>query len=205
MLILIGTVPTVYALNHAVDASHTPAFTQMSQQIDSVFARSSGSQAEPEDPRAAVAMYPTFHSLKSNTMVAVRALSRDIAQSVAGYGSVAQIPGESMANVRNDMYLVSEALRSMDRHGAPSFALEDRNTLLAYKATLDRATKFIPTWVKTAIAFAFGLGTMIGWKRIVITVGEKIGKAHLTYGQGACAELVAMGTIGAADVSWIAG
>ncbi len=200
MLILIGTVPTVYALNHAVDATHTPAFIQTSQQIESVFARYAGSQAEPGDSRIAVATYLRSHSLKSDTMAAVRALSRDIAQSVAGYGSVAQIPGESMANVRNDMYLVSEALRSMDRYGAPSFALEDRNTLLAYKATLDRATKFIPTWVKVAIAFALGLGTMIGWKRIVITVGEKIGKAHLTYGQGACAELVAMGTIGAADV-----
>ena len=41
---------------------------------------------------------------------------------------------------------------------------------------------------------------MIGWRRIVVTVGEKIGKAHLTYGQGTCAEMVAMGTIGAADM-----
>jgi inorganic phosphate transporter, PiT family len=53
-------------------------------------------------------------------------------------------------------------------------------------------------WVK--IAVALGLGTMIGWRRIVVTVGEKIGKSHLTYAQGASAELVAMGTIGAADV-----
>ena len=53
------------------------------------------------------------------------------------------------------------------------------------------ATKFIPTWVKVAVAIALGLGTMVGWKRIVVTVGEKIGKTHLTYGQGASAELVA--------------
>src|SRR3569623_1917778 len=60
-------------------------------------------------------------------------------------------------------------------------------------------TTFIPVWVKVAVALALGLGTMIGWKRIVVTVGEKIGKSHLTYGQGASAELVAMGTILAAD------
>jgi PiT family inorganic phosphate transporter len=53
--------------------------------------------------------------------------------------------------------------------------------------------------VKVAVALALGLGTMVGWKRIVVTVGEKIGKSHLTYGQGAAAELVAMGTIFAAD------
>ena len=49
------------------------------------------------------------------------------------------------------------------------------------------------------VALALGLGTMIGWKRIVVTVGEKIGKTHLTYGQGAAAEIVAMATIVAAD------
>ena len=54
--------------------------------------------------------------------------------------------------------------------------------------------------MKVAVALALGLGTMIGWKRIVVTVGEKIGKAHLTYAQGACAELVAFGTIEAADM-----
>jgi len=55
-------------------------------------------------------------------------------------------------------------------------------------------------WVKIAVSLALGLGTMIGWKRIVVTVGEKIGKAHLTYAQGASAELVAFGTIEAADL-----
>ena len=64
---------------------------------------------------------------------------------------------------------------------------------------IDKATKFIPTWVKVAVALALGLGTMVGWKRIVVTVGEKIGKEHLTYAQGASAGLVAMGTIFAAD------
>jgi PiT family inorganic phosphate transporter len=69
----------------------------------------------------------------------------------------------------------------------------------ALKGRMDKVTKFIPTWVKVAVALALGLGTMIGWKRIVVTVGEKIGKEHLTYAQGASAELVAMVTILAAD------
>jgi inorganic phosphate transporter, PiT family len=64
---------------------------------------------------------------------------------------------------------------------------------------VDRLTNYIPNWVKYAVALSLGLGTMIGYKRIVVTVGEKIGKSHLTYAQGASAELVAMGTILAAD------
>ena len=70
----------------------------------------------------------------------------------------------------------------------------------AYRTELDAATRFIPVWVKVSVAIALGLGTMVGWKRIVVTVGEKIGKSHLTYAQGASAELVAAVTIAAADM-----
>ena len=72
--------------------------------------------------------------------------------------------------------------------------------LAEFKKEIDSSTKFIPLWVKVAVAIALGLGTMVGWKRIVRTVGEKIGKTHLTYAQGASAEVVAMITIGAADM-----
>jgi phosphate/sulfate permease len=57
-------------------------------------------------------------------------------------------------------------------------------------------TDYSPKWVIILIAASLGLGTMIGWKRIVKTIGEKIGKEHLTYAQGASAELVAATTIG---------
>jgi inorganic phosphate transporter, PiT family len=89
----------------------------------------------------------------------------------------------------------------MQKKKNPAFSAADAKVLANYKKHLDKTTKFIPGWVKLAVALALalGLGTMVGWKRIVITVGEKIGKSHLTYGQGAAAELVAMGTILAAD------
>lgn len=75
----------------------------------------------------------------------------------------------------------------------------DLAAVRTYHQAVDNATKFIPLWVKVAVALALGLGTMVGWRRIVITVGERIGKTHLTYGQGAAAEVVTMATIGAAD------
>jgi PiT family inorganic phosphate transporter len=98
------------------------------------------------------------------------------------------------------MYLTSEAIRFLMKDKENDLNKEEIATLNAYKGSLDQATKFIPTWVKVAVAIALGLGTMIGWKRIVVTVGEKIGKTHLTYAQGACAEITAAATIAAADV-----
>jgi inorganic phosphate transporter, PiT family len=77
------------------------------------------------------------------------------------------------------------------------FLSQDVATLNTYKKSLDNATKFIPGWVK--IVVALGLGTMVGWKRIVVTVGEKIGKTHLTFARGACAEITAAATIATAD------
>src|SRR3984893_318111 len=100
---------------------------------------------------------------------------------------------------RNDMYLTSEALRLLVKDKESELSADDIAALNTYKKALDSTTKVIPTWVKVAVAIALGRGTMVGWKRIVITVGEKIGKEHLTYGQGAAAELVAMTMIGAAD------
>jgi PiT family inorganic phosphate transporter len=105
-----------------------------------------------------------------------------------------------VGNVRNDMYLASETIRFLGKDSAVKFDADTKANLAAFKRQIDDATKFIPLWVKVAVAIALGLGTMVGWKRIVVTVGEKIGKTHLTYGQGASAELVAMMTIGAADV-----
>jgi PiT family inorganic phosphate transporter len=97
------------------------------------------------------------------------------------------------------MYVASEAIRLMQKNNTPGFSAEENAVLKNYKSQVDKATKFIPGWVKVAVALALGLGTMVGWKRIVITVGERIGKQHLSYAQGASAELVAMATIYAAD------
>jgi len=103
-------------------------------------------------------------------------------------------------NYRNDMYLVGEAIRLMLKSNVAKISATDAAVLSNYKSRhIDTATRFIPLWVKVAVALALGLGTMVGWKRIVVTVGEKIGKNHLTYAQGAAAEITAMFTIGAAD------
>jgi inorganic phosphate transporter, PiT family len=150
-------------------------------------------------PFAAVTKYISSHEINGGTYPSLAALVRDIANQVEGYGSLAKIPATDVGNTRNDMYLASEAVRLLAKDKAAELSAPELAKLGAYKTELDASTKFIPLWVKIAVAVALGLGTMIGWKRIVVTVGEKIGKTHLTYAQGAAAELVAMGTILAAD------
>jgi PiT family inorganic phosphate transporter len=129
----------------------------------------------------------------------MRQLIADIGNETALFGDLSKVPNDRVRNFRNDMYLTSEALRLIQAKGQAKFSGPDAAVLANYKKHVDLATRFIPIWVKVAVAMALGLGTMVGWKRIVVTVGEKIGKDHLTYAQGAAAEITAMFTIGAAD------
>jgi|BarGraIncu00222A_1022003.scaffolds.fasta_scaffold31551_1 PiT family inorganic phosphate transporter len=199
MLILIGTVPTAYALNRSMPESQIASFIEHSHAASKVVDAKAAGYDVLGDPRPAVTSYITTHEINEGTFPSLAALIRDIADQVQQYGSIAKIPAAKAGNTRNDMYLASEAIRVLQKDKASDLTKEDIATLAAYKKNLDSATKFIPDWVKISVAIALGLGTMIGWKRIVVTVGEKIGKTHLTYGQGAAAELVAMGTIAAAD------
>jgi PiT family inorganic phosphate transporter len=151
------------------------------------------------NPRPAVTAYVSQHKINEGTYPSLAGLVGDISNQVAQYGSMDKVPADAVGNTRNDMYLASEAIRFLMKDKENDLSKDEAATLNSYKKSLDSATKFIPLWVKIAVAIALGLGTMIGWKRIVITVGEKIGKTHLTYAQGAAAELVAAATIGAAD------
>jgi len=156
----------------------------------------------PGDGRDEVTAYVRTREITPTTMAGLQKLVGAIGHDMAIYKELRHVPPAQTRNFRNDMYIVSEALRFMDKTKQPNFSTvgpADADVIKNYRKHIDKATKFIPIWVKVAVAIALGLGTMIGWKRIVVTVGEKIGKDHLTYGQGAAAELTAMATIGAAD------
>ena len=200
MLILIGTVPTAYALNRALPESQLQLFAQTSQAASAVINQKAAGYSVLGNPRPAVTAYVTSRTINEGTFPSLALLVKDISEQISRYGSIAKMPNDLVGNTRNDMYLVSEAIRFLMKDKESDLSADDIKTLNAYKASLDKATKFIPTWVKVAVAIALGLGTMVGWKRIVVTVGEKIGKTHLTYAQGACAEITAAATIAAADV-----
>lgn len=199
MLILVGTMPISYALNRAMPVSDVTQFAAVAQVTEASLKRFSDGPA-PADSRLVLSEYIRTKELRPEVMPALTDLTASIGQQVKEYSPLAKVPASVVPNVRNDMYLASEAIRALEKNSQVPWDDEARVNLKAFKAQLDTATKFIPLWVKVAVAIALGLGTMIGWKRIVVTVGEKIGKTHLTYAQGASAELVAMTTIGAADM-----
>jgi PiT family inorganic phosphate transporter len=199
MLILIGTVPTAYALNRAMPAAQMEQFQATSRAASRVIEQKAAGYNVLGNPRPAVTAFVAQRKISEGTFPSLAVLVREIAEQVNQYGSIARMPAEAVSNTRNDMYLASEAIRFLMKDKESDLTKEDVATLNAYKGSLDNATKFIPTWVKIVVAIALGLGTMVGWKRIVITVGERIGKTHLTYAQGACAEVTAAATIAAAD------
>ncbi len=200
MLILIGTVPTAYALNHAVSPAEVQSFLVVSEQVGQILDRHvDPAIALDPDARAEVTKFIETKNLQPGTMPALSQLVAELNREVAGYKTFQSVPARNQTNVRNDMYLTSAALRQMQQAHNPAFTPTEAVVLKDYQVKLDRSTKFIPTWVKVAVALSLGLGTMVGWKRIVVTVGEKIGKEHMTYAQGASAALVTMATIFAAD------
>jgi len=198
MLILVGTVPISYALNRAMPADQTAQFAIVAHAAQaSLTADAPG--AASADARATLSHYVRTKAVEPDTLPALAAIAGSIGDQVQQHDTLAKVPAAAVANVRNDMYLASETIRLVDKDAHVRLAADTHDKLMAFKKNIDAATKFIPLWVKVAVAIALGLGTMVGWKRIVVTVGEKIGKTHLTYAQGMSAELVAMFTIGLAD------
>jgi inorganic phosphate transporter, PiT family len=200
MLILVGTVPIAYALNRAMPVSEMTRFAAVAEATHDALSRTPGIVAVTADRAGPILSdYVRTKHMTPEVVGALSTMTESIANQVRQSGTLGSVPAASVTNVRNSMYLASEAIRFLPKDGSIALSDQAKSDLKAFKGEIDDATKFIPLWVKVVVAIALGLGTMVGWKRIVVTVGEKIGKTHLTYAQGASAEVVAMITIGAAD------
>lgn len=199
MLILIGCVPLAYSLNKNLDSQHIQSFGQLSAQTaDLIYPE----HADIPDAQArdVITKYIQTKELTPEVVPALASLTDHLGEKVGTYSSIKDVPEAQVSEFRNDMYLSTTAFKRLDKAEAlPAMSGAEEKTVAAYRDNLDSFLQYIPTWVKVATALALGLGTMVGWKRIVVTVGERIGKQHMTYGQGMSAELVAMSTIAAAD------
>ena len=205
MLILIGVAPTAYALNLTMPDSSTAGFVQAATQAQAVF--HGKAQGQTVSPQAAEPILReairTRQADRPQVYAALASEAATISDDLRNYGSLRQVPAAATRNLRNEMYLAYDAshLLTGDEDAArATFPAGGAKAVVAYEELLEKGTRYIPTWVKVTVALALGLGTMIGWKRIVVTVGERIGKQHLTYGMGASAELVAAATILLAQV-----
>jgi PiT family inorganic phosphate transporter len=202
MLILIGVAPTAFALNRSVPESNTPAFVAASMKAAAVFDKHAAQDTAKLEASEARARVDDAMNRKTVTdphvFAALSVLAHDLSDQVKGYGSLSRVPAAETANIRNEMYLTDSAITELGKQSG-ALTADEAKDLKAYKGELEKGTRYIPNWVKVSVAVALGLGTMVGWKRIVTTVGEKIGKTHLTYAQGAASEIVAAGTIGLAE------
>jgi PiT family inorganic phosphate transporter len=201
MLILVGILPLSFAVDLSIQPSSISDLAATTETISFQMDRHSpgiamgGYQVAADEISAYL---KTTGKVNDRTFAAIGTKCREISEILNGKTSLTQLSPDQRKTLRSDLYLTSEGLGKLIKQKQLTDPVEQKS-LAELKKHMDKLTKFIPTWVKVAVALALGLGTMIGWKRIVVTVGEKIGKEHLTYAQGASAELVAMATIMAAD------
>ncbi|HXY34273.1 MAG TPA: inorganic phosphate transporter [Planctomycetaceae bacterium] len=171
LLVLIGFLPNYYSLN--VHERHlATAVSNAAESVTEIL--------QKESPEAAAAVRPQMEAITS---------------ALAGKSSLASVAPADRWTVRQSIFEFRQKLQQFE------LTPETRRALAPADAQFARAIEFVPYWVIVGVALALGVGTGIGYKRIVVTVAEKIGKAHLSYAQGAAAEIVAAATIGLADVA----
>ncbi|WCT10164.1 inorganic phosphate transporter [Mucilaginibacter jinjuensis] len=171
MLILIAFFPAKYAINHSVSESKIQkALNQTEQVIQHTQQSGNG----------------IFLKLDS----AVKVCKTDLAAENKTTDKNAAF------KFRLSLQKVITNIKKITEDDKIKLAGNDKHTLISASEDLTHVTDFAPIWVIATISVSLGLGTMIGWKRIVVTIGEKIGNEHLNYAQGATAEIVAASTIG---------
>jgi inorganic phosphate transporter, PiT family len=199
VLILVGIIPAHFALNPASTPETLHAITQNSDKVSLSIAKMAPNPITGQQAVDTLSDYIKAGGVANRqTYEALAGLNGDIHDRIIGKDSFMQLTVPERKAFRSDIYLMSASItKLLKQHKIPDAS--DAKALAGYSKQLDAETKYIPNWVKVAVACFLGFGTMIGWKRIVVTVGEKIGKEHLNYGQGASAEIIAMTTIGLAD------
>ena len=178
MLILIGIVPGYFALNANVE---TAKMLDPLKKIELI--------ATSIDP--APLAEPDRKKLTESI-----AMNQRLQTSFSSLANVDEIKKEDRFVVRKDLLVMTRNLSDLMKKEEARISESDKKTIKDYLKKLTKVTDYAPGWVIFMISLSLGCGTMIGWKRIVKTIGEKIGKQHLTYAQGASAELVAASTIG---------
>jgi len=173
MLILIAFLPAKFALDHTISDDKILASLNNIEQVL---------------PRTA----QTHEADKA----AVDSLAVLVAKTKATIAGATTRDDSHIFNFRKQVQAVAKQVKLVD--GSPTIQLSasDKAVLTTATKDLTKTTDYAPVWVIAIISISLGIGTMIGWKRIVLTIGEKIGKEHLNYAQGATAEIVAAGTIG---------
>lgn len=196
MLVLIGIVPAQFALN-LNSSSYDIARTRDSAQILGEFyqrnaATLSGYLALGK--RNGSDLPALYRCEPEQTEITLAALERTL----AGVKNYADLAPQTRIDVRRYILCLDDTARKVGKLGFLPAA--EKRELAHLRKDLSTSTQYAPFWVVIAVALALGIGTMVGWKRVVLTVGEKIGKQGMTYAQGMSAQVTAAMAIGLANV-----
>ena len=201
VLILVGIVPAAFALDMSASSDSLHHLASSASAYSVALEKLPGASAPPVEADLShqqLTQFLKMGKITDTTLPALASANTRVAAGLANLNSLSALSADERRKLRMEVYLVAETVARLLKTKQYPAEL-DAKSADSYQKSLKTLTNFIPLWVKIAVSLALGLGTMIGWKRIVVTVGEKIGKAHLTYAQGASAELVAFATIEAAD------
>ena len=187
MLILVGLLPAQFSLNNHFDAAQISKTTGAIQKMRQIVAK------YPAAPDAT----PKFTAAQTRLPVELS----DLQTRLSGHSDLKNISGLARTELRKEILETRDDIDAFAKSEFVKLSDDDKKSLKDSEKQMSKTVDFIAYWVILAVAVALGLGTMIGWHRIVVTVGEKIGKTHLTYAQGAVAEIVAMACIAAGDRS----
>jgi PiT family inorganic phosphate transporter len=178
MLILIGIVPFRFAL----DESKNPLDLRESlNKVEYVISRVNRADLSPNDQKS---------------LAAVEAQTADLERIFAGKTNIKELPQQTRFEIRRDVLLLSNRAKKLLASPNVSLSTQDRSIYDGAVANMRTFTDYAPWWVLLMVSLSLACGTMIGWQRIVKTIGERIGKEHLSYAQGASSELVAAFMIG---------
>jgi len=178
MLILIVFIPHDFVLNKDQDIKATYAELYLTKNYFKKVDEKRLSKADLE-----------LFTKTNQSLDAVLELTKDRAL-------VSEIPAKKRTDVRKDIIIISKNFEKLKAGKNLTLSENEIKKVDRYLVLSKSATDYAPNWVPVLISISLGFGTMVGWKRIVKTVGEKIGKQHMSYAQGASAEIVAASTIG---------
>ncbi|MBX7094125.1 MAG: inorganic phosphate transporter [Flavobacteriales bacterium] len=178
MLILIGILPAYYAIDDTVDPS---SFVKHTTGIREIMITVNPDDLAADDRK-------TYGKIMENL--------DKVESQIKDASTVKSITPDTRFHLRSELLYVTRKIEKMVKNGKLPLDEKVAKELKGHAKDLRNMTDYAPTWVLVIIAFSLGIGTMVGWKRIVVTIGEKIGKTHMSYAQGASAEIVAASTIG---------
>lgn len=178
MLIMIAIVPGYFAIDHNKDLND---YRKSIIEVQEVYGHINAAQLNKSD---------SFEYAKAGSLIA------DLSNKLNTATSFSALTGPEQIAIRKDIIMIGKSTKKLMESEDLNLSVKERKGLKKSVEEIKSLTEYAPTWVILLISLSLGIGTMIGWKRIVKTIGEKIGKQHLTYAQGASSEIVAASTIG---------